>query len=62
MEERYTFGTYHLHMLHELREKLERFGYTCTVEHTPHEHGEVTFFTHTLVAVRPAAGKLYGRK
>jgi hypothetical protein len=62
MEERYTFGTHHLHLLCELREHLTCFGYTCTVEHHPYYYKKFTTLTHTLVAVRPRGGKLYGKQ
>jgi hypothetical protein len=51
MEERYTFGTHHLHLLCQLREHLLEYGFTCRVEHVPYYHAKFTTLTHTLIAV-----------
>ena len=49
MEDRYTFGVMHLHILDETREHLEARGYACRVEETEN-HGTKL---HTLVATPP---------
>jgi hypothetical protein len=52
--ERFTFGVHSLDILERHKKTLEDFGYTCTVEVSHVGRHEL----HTLVAVRPKAGKL----
>jgi hypothetical protein len=49
MEERFTFGVHHLHLLERMRASLEGEGFTCHVEVCTFKRFEL----HTLCAVRP---------